>query len=72
MCSRGGVRGIGEKQTPTDSADSAFEDLALRDTCMRAEICKPPLDDGVEKTGDFNNEVPKGYTAKGAGESMVV
>ena len=39
---------------------------------IRVESCEPPLNDGVEKTGDFNDEVPKGNTVKGAGESLVV
>ena len=52
MCIRDRLRGEGgvrEKQTPTESADSAsFEDLALRGICIRAESCKPPLDDVVK------------------------
>ena len=41
--------GGGTRKTQTESADSAsFEDSALRDTCIRVESCKPPLDDGVE------------------------
>ena len=38
---------------------------------IRVESCEPPLNDGVEKTGDFNDEVPKGNTVKGAGESWL-
>ena len=67
-----GEGGVREKQTPTESADSAsFEELALRGIYIRAESCQPPLDDGVDETSRLNNEVSMGSIVKGAGESLV-